>query len=543
MRISAGAARRLDGGPDEADAPAPPGPQSSPGAGHGPGTVTRPAGRRRLAAAAWLGGGLALTALLVRISLTARVMSDGGNNALQSWDLLHGHLLLHGWQIGDANYYFLELPLLALTEAIFGLGDLAQHVSSALTYTLITAAAAAVAVAGSRGAARAARGAAVLAVMAAPLFAGTTFLVLEEPDHTGTSLFILGSVLLIDRLPARRLTAPLLLVILTAGQFEDLTVRYVAVPAIIAVCAYRALAARSLRSPDTLLAVTALASVPLSALFGRLWVRLGGFTTARPRGGLSPVRQWPHHVLLTWTNIRILFGAANASHVAPGWKAYFGLTCVFAGVLGLAWVAWRWRRASRAEQLIAAVVVINVGICVVTSFATAGNAPHELAAVLPCGAALAARALVPARIRGTKAALASVTATALIAALPLAYAATRPAFQSPKAPLAAWLEAHRLTYGLGSYDDGATVTVLTGNRIQLQVVHVGARKIARSHYEVREDWYFPSQHDATFAVANAAQHLPVSVVVRNFGKPAATYKVGNWTIMVYKKNLLRRVRA
>ena len=231
-----------------------------------------PAGRRRLAAAAWLAGGLALTALLVRISLTARVMSDGGNNALQAWDLLHGHLLLHGWQIGDANYYFLELPLMALTEAIFGLGDLAQHVSSALTYTLITAAAAAIAVTGSRGAARAARAAAVLAVMAAPLFAGTTFLVLEEPDHTGTSLFILGSILLIDRLPARRLTAPLLLVILTAGQFEDLTVRYVAVPAIIAVCAYRALAARSLRSPDTLLAGTALASVPLSALFGRLWV-------------------------------------------------------------------------------------------------------------------------------------------------------------------------------------------------------------------------------------------------------------------------------
>ena len=133
--------------------------------------------------------------------------------------------------------------------------------------------------------------------MAAPLFAGTTFLVLEEPDHTGTSLFILGSILLIDRLPARRLTAPLLLLILTAGQFEDLTVRYVAVPAIIAVCAYRALAARSPRSPDTLLAGTALASVPLSALFGRLWVHLGGFTTARPRGGLAPAHEWPHHVL------------------------------------------------------------------------------------------------------------------------------------------------------------------------------------------------------------------------------------------------------
>ena len=516
----------------------PPGP-GSPAEG-GPGPVTPPAGRRRLAAAAWLGGGLALTVLLVRISLTARVMSDGGNNALQAWDLLHGHLLLHGWQIGDANYYFLELPLMALAEAVFGLGDLAQHVSSALTYALITAAAAAIAVTGSRGAARAVRGAAVLAVMAAPLFAGTTFLVLEEPDHTGTSLFILGSVLLIDRLPARRLTAPLLLVILTAGQFEDLTVRYVAVPAIIAVCAYRALAARSLRSPDTLLAGTALVSVPLSALFSKFWVHIGGFTTAPPRGGLAPAHEWPHHVLVTLANIRVLFGGAPVAGVVPGWKGYFGLACTLAGAFGLAWVAWRWRRASRAEQLIAAGIVFNCGVFAVSTFATPGE-PHELAAVLPCGAALAARALVPARIRNTTAALAAVTATALIAALPLAYAATRPAFHSPKAPLAAWLQAHGLTYGLASYDDGATVTVLTGNRIQLQAVHVGAKRIGRSHYEVREDWYYPSQHDATFAVANAAQDLPVSVVLRNFGQPAATYKVDNWTIMVYKKNLLRLV--
>jgi hypothetical protein len=228
------------------------------------------------------------------------------------------------------------------------------------------------------------------------------------------------------------------------------------------------------------------------------------------------------------------------SIVVPGWKAYFGLACALAGLFGFAWAAWRWRRASRAEQLIAAGIVFNCGIYAVSSFATSGNA-HELAAVLPCGAVLAARALVPGRIRGTMAALASVTAAALIAALPLAYAATRPNFQPPKAPLAAWLEAHGLTYGVGSYDDGATVTVLTGNRIQLRVLHVGATSLGRSHYEVRGDWYLPSQHDATFAVASPAW-LPVSLLLRRFGKPAATYTVDNRTIMVYKKNLLQLVR-
>ncbi|MGH3264537.1 MAG: hypothetical protein ACRDNS_21365, partial [Trebonia sp.] len=242
-----------------------------------------------MTAAVWVGGCLALTVLLTRVSLTARVMADGGNNALQAWDMLHGHLLLHGWQIGDANYYVLELPLLAVAEALFGLGDLAEHVASGLTYTLVAAVAVAVAVAGSRGSARAARTAVVLAVLAAPVFAGTMFLVVEEPDHIGTSVFIIGSFLLVDRLSARRVAGPLLLLaVLSAGQFEDLIVRYVAVPTIVLVCAYRALAARSVRSPDAVFGYAALVSVPLSALLVKVWVHVGGFTTAPPRGGVSP---------------------------------------------------------------------------------------------------------------------------------------------------------------------------------------------------------------------------------------------------------------
>jgi hypothetical protein len=67
-------------------------------------------------------------------------------------------------------------------------------------------------------------------------------------------------------------------------------------------------------------------------------------------------------------------------------------------------------------------------------------------------------------------------------------------------------------------------------------------RLGRSHYEVRQDWYFQAQHDATFAVASPAQRLPASLIRHDFGKPAATYRVDNWTIMVYKKNLLRLVR-
>jgi hypothetical protein len=488
--------------------------------------------------AAWVGGGLALTVLFVRISLSARVMSDGGSIALQSWDLLHGHLRLHGWQVSDLNCYFLEVPLIALAEALFGLGDLAQHVASALIYMLVAVVALAAAVTGSRGTARWFRCGVVLAVLAAPLFAGTGYLELEEPDHIGTSVFIIGAFLLIDHWAGRRLTTPLLLVLLTAAQFDDLTVRYVALPAIVVVCASRALAARSFRSPDALAVYAALASVPLSMLFSRVWVHFGGFITPPLWQGRSPAAQWIHHVPFTWESIRTLYGAGSIAGMVPGWKAYFGLACLLVAMVGLARVIWRWRQASRTEQLMAVAIACNIGTFLVSGFSTVNN-PHELALLLPCGGVLAARTLVPARIRGTVAAYAAMTAAALAAVLPLAYAAGRPNFQAQKAPLVAFLEAHHLTRGLSSYDEAATVTVLSHNQIQLRPVHVGYDTLSPYTFESNSLWYLPSHQAAYFAVANPAMRTPPAVFLRYFGKPTATYQVNEWTIMVYQKNLLK----
>ena len=63
----------------------------------------------------------------------------------------------------------------------------------------------------SHGPAVAARCAVVIAVLAAPIVTqqGVSIL-LAVPDHIGTSAFLLGSFLLIDRAPGRRFTPPLL---------------------------------------------------------------------------------------------------------------------------------------------------------------------------------------------------------------------------------------------------------------------------------------------------------------------------------------------
>ena len=265
--------------------------------------------------------------MLLRIALTENVSSDPANNVLQAWDMVHGHLLLHGWILGDVTFYTFELPLLGIIELFFGVHTMALHVALALVYLLITVFATAIAVTGSRGAARAARAAVVVAVLAAPIFQTTdSWIPISLPDHTGTSLFLLLPFLLIDhpdrddRASAARYTAPLLCLILAAGQLSDVTVRFVAVPAIVVVCGYQLLAARKLVNRDGVNLVAALLSVPLSLAVRAAMLHFGSYVMVAPQMKIAPPSLWPHHARVTWLDIREEFG--TVAYIRPrarGW--------------------------------------------------------------------------------------------------------------------------------------------------------------------------------------------------------------------------------
>jgi len=514
----------------------------------------RPPGPRWRAAAAWTAAAVALFAFFLRISWGARVDSDGANNALQAWDMMHGHLLLHGWHIGDATFYFFELPLNGITALLFGLGDTALHVASALAYLAVAGFAAALAVLDSRGPARAARCGIVVAVLAAPLlFVPQVWVLLEEPDHIGTAVFMLAPILLIDRLPGWRLTPPLVGLLLAAGQFSDLTVRYVAVPAIAIGCLYRVLATRRLRSADLAIAVAAVVSVPVDSAFRAVMTKLGAFSMVEPKAKLSSPRLWWQHLSITWLNIRQLFGAVAAPHARlSGAREALGALCLAAAIFGLARVAWTWRRASRAEQLLSALIICNVAVYTI-SVMPLPNGSRELAALLPSGAVLAARGLIPARVTGRLTATAAVAAAAVIALLPLSAAAARPTMSPATPPLSAWLEAHGLRYGVAGYWDASSTTVESDDKIQVRAVDLHPHPDAPQWtinipgWESNPLWYNPSAYDATFAVADvhgsADGHpgYPVRAFESFFGKPTARYRVDGWYVLVYRTNLLRKI--
>jgi len=511
-------------------------------------------------AAAWAGSAIVLFALALRISFSGRIDSDGANSALQAWDLIHGHLLLHGWILGDATFYFFELPLIGLVQLVFGLGALSTHVASALVFLIVAACVMALAGTGSRGPARAARSAAAVAVLAGPLFTvQTVWLLVEEPDHIGSAVFLLASILLIDRVPGRRFSAPLLCVILCAGQLSDLTIRYVAVPAIVVVCGYRVLAARKLRSAEVAMVMATAVSVPLEWLLSAAMRRAGGFLMDQPRTEVAPLRQWPGHAPAIWGAVRNLFGAGYRPDALLGPVGVaFGLACLAAAVIGFARVAWIWRRASAAEQLLAVAIVFNLGVYLI-SVAPEASGFHELAAVLPCGAVLAARALVPAGFTGNLRAVAVVTATTLIALLPLGSAATRPpagpalgpaqgdGATAPTAPLTALLQAHGLRYGIAGYWEASVVSLQSSGQVDVRAVVVAQNgrtarwEINAPWWEANSLWYDATRHNATFAVADVHGRYPAAAFEQVFGRPAATYRVQNWLILEYRTNLLRHL--
>jgi hypothetical protein len=519
-----------------------PAPRQRPAGQVDPAARPAPAAGRWRTVAAWIGGGLALAAFSLRISLSHPVNSDGANNALQAWDMLHGNYLLHNWVLGDATYYTFDLQVIAITQIFLGLHTITSYVASALTYLIVVACAVALAVTDSRGPARAARCGVVVAVMAAPLLANV-LTPLGQPDHTGTAAILLVAFLLIDRFPGRRFTSPLLCAILCAGQIGDGTIRFVAVPVIVVVSVYRVLAARKIRVGDSAIAVAAVASVPLTTVVRAAMLRHGAYSMIAPKTGLSPAAQLPHHAALALQQIRMLYGTIVVPGAALGdVGTAFGLACLLAAAFGFVRVAWTWRTARRAEQLLCVAIVVNTAAYIFSTIPVPTN-NYELIAVLPCGAILAARGLVPGRMAGRRPARVVVAVAGMAALFPLTAAATMPSAAQRTAPLAAWLEAHGLRYGIGWYWDASMVTVQSAGQVQVCAISAVPQGIGAYDWETDASWYDPSQHDAMFVVTplSRQQDWFTGAIYNNFGRPAATYREAGVLILVYRKNLLKQV--
>ena len=535
----------------------------------------------------WLAGSVLVAVVLffvyLRLSRTYAATSDGADQALQGWDMLHGDWLLRGWTLGDVTYYTTEIPEYALVELFRGLRADDVHIAGAITYTLLVLAAGLLARGRSTGREGLIRFAVAAGIMIAPQFGNATHLLLSQPDHLGTTLPVLLMFLMLDRAPRRWYIPVAVGAVLTWVVIADRVALLTAAVPLAVVCAARVLLAilkhrKPLASQGYELSLIA-ASV-LSFAVAELAVRLisvlrGYQVTPVASAKLASAHHLPHAITVAVQGIVNMYGAdfIHISQNSPfgpqlgGLPLSVGVALAAVHFVGLALAVWGFFRAFRyffdpadlISPVLATGILVNVAAFVPSIISAGIWDAREIVAVLPFGAVLAGRMVPPqlARLpRRVKPALACAAVAVLACYLAgLGYGAAQSPVADNEEAVIPWLEAHHLTSGLGTYVEANLITMDSGGHVAIREVAWRSSGDTRRAFESKASWYDPQQSYANFVLTNSAEHwgmdggpnrqigqIPRSAITAlHAGPPAHVYHYKTFTIMVWNHNLLENL--
>ncbi len=215
------------------------------------------------------------------------------------------------------------------------------------------------------------------------------------------------------------------------------------------------------------------------------------------------------------------------------------------------------RRYSRLPDLVTltlvTAVLLNLAGFVLSTRVSDVRSAREMAAILPFAAALAGRLLgdrltsvsLGGRSPGTprqSPALRPLTALVLACYLvSLGYAMAQPAVPAAGQRLADWLAARRPGAGLAPYWQADVITLASRGAVQVSPVCVTGRRVTAEHWESRADWYAPRRSRATFLIVGGSascNHVTAAQARLAFGRPAHSYRVDGYTVMIWQRNLL-----
>jgi hypothetical protein len=504
----------------------------------------------------------------LRLSMTQAVSSDGASNALQAWDMLHGNPLLRGWTLTDVSFYTTELPEHMFIEAIIGLSPMVVHIGAAVSYTLIVLGGGWLAKGRATGREGLLRVLIASGIMVAPQLGTGTWILLLAPDHTGTSVPLLVTWLVLDRAPRGEggkgsgWGLPVVVgVLLTWAVVGDRIALLLGVAPLVIVCsvrAYRGIVQRGWPAARCRLELSLLAAGAASAAAASLVVRAiqaaGGYRLQPMRSQFATEKSMSPNIWRTVDGLLSLFGGDffTASPVSPAPHAVLAVVFVLAHLVGLAmavvavWLATR--RFFRSDDLLVSIltvaVLLNLIAFVVSSLPSGPWSTRQIAGVLPAGAVLAGRLLAGPVLRRRLQPVLAVVLVGYLAAL--GQGLTAPTHPAVGQDLAAWLEKHHLSYGLSGYGFANTTTLASDGRVALRPAAWTPYRVSPGPEEYKMSWYDPQAHYADFVVLGAVplefDPMTPAWATRIFGRSSHVYRYRQYIIMTWKENLLERLR-
>jgi hypothetical protein len=514
--------------------------------------LASPRGRRWIWPAAFTLAGLVLFAVYLRQARMVPINSDGASNALQAWDMLHGNLLLHGWTLTDVSFYTVDVPEYMLVELVHGLNPGTADIAAALSYTLMVIGTAVLARGSAGGRAGVVRALIGAGIVLAPPFGRTTATLISDPNHLTTQVPLLVVWIILDRVRPRWWVPGVVTVLLAWTQVADPLATYEGAFPLAVVCGIHLYGRRGETSwlRDSWyalsLAVGAVASVGLAELAMRLIQRAGGFAVTPMDATFTPVTGLYSHVWVTIDNVLVVFGA-DFSGQQPGAAA--GIAVVhLAGVALAGWATARALRHFTDAELVVRILAVTIIVLLMADTVIGDNAlggPHEIAGVLPAGAALAGRLLAGRLISGRHLPLLAALLACNVAIC--GYNVTHRPEPDQNRRLASWLRARDLRYGLATYWDASSVTLDTGDAVQVRPVNRNAAGIITAvDRESVPSWFDQRVHDAQFLVlpgrgqgcVNGRRGQWLASARASFGPSAASYRVAGMLVLVWPGNLL-----
>ncbi len=526
----------------------------------------------------WAGATALIGAVLMfcylRVAGVTALNSDAAGIILQASDVLHGNLLLHGWVDTDVSFFTTELPEYIAVTAVAGVRPEVVHICAALTYTLLVVLAALIARGRARGAEGVVRALLAAGIMLAPQ-AGSppeTLVLLGSPDHIGTAVPVLLLLVLLDRPEPRWYVPAGAGVLLAWSIIGDPLVEVIGVFPLVLACLLRAgrvIAARQ-REPGTWRAVCYEASIAAAAAlaipaasFGYRVIRhFGGYRLGPALYGKVSLHTARQNAPWAWRSVLSLF-SANYPDAKGTWNvtaALLHLVVVAVAIAGVALAVWLLARPARATPLgdraadvLVLAIIGNIAAYLLLVHIINLWSVHEIAPVLPLGAALAGRVLggplLRFRPRG-KPVLVPVLAAGLAGCAVLLGGAfnASPQAAPQNVRLAAWLRDHQLIHGMSSYWMAASTVV--ENDAQTTMVSVSIhgyrRLLAPDSWEQNVSLAKAATHTANFYIVQQTEPSAsdkMAIALKMFGKPARVYRFESYTIMVWRKNLLGKLQG